>query len=224
MQHWEELARATTPDGSDMTLCRRGRDYFILADGMDLLTSRQHGSEEALARLGCERALRLKEPCVLVGGLGMGFTLRAALDVLPASATVVVCELLPVVVEWNRGPLAPLAERPLDDPRVKIEICDLSDFLRRSPGRFDALLLDVDNGPRACAQSVNSRLYDNQGVESARAALRSGGILAVWSAWDDAKFERRLRHCGFEAESRRVRARLKKGGARHTLFLGRLPL
>ena len=223
MQKWEELARSTTPDGTDMTLCRRGRDYFIMTDGRDLMTSRQHGSEEALARLGCERAVRLEEPCVLVGGLGMGFTLRATLDVLPASATVVVSELLPVVVEWNRGPLGPLAERPLDDPRVKLEVGDLADCLLRSPGRFDALLLDVDNGPRACAQAGNAGLYDNQGVEIARSALKPCGILAVWSAWDDAKFERRLRHFGFEAESRRVRARLKKGGARHTLFLGRLP-
>ena len=223
MQRWEEISRATTPEGTDMTLCRRGRDYFILADGKDLMTSRMHGSEEALATLGCGRALKLEEPRVLVGGLGMGFTLRAALDLLPASATVVVSELLPVVVEWNRGPLGPLAHKPLDDPRVTIEVGDVAECLRRSPGCFDAVLLDVDNGPAACTQAGNATLYDNKGILNAHAALRPGGGLAVWSAWNDTKFEQRLRYCGFEVETHRVRARLKKGGSLHTLFLAWLP-
>jgi spermidine synthase len=223
MQRWQELARATTPEGTDLSLCRRGQEYFILADGKDLMTSRLHGSEEALARLGCARAAKGEEPRVLVGGLGMGFTLRAALDALPASAELVVAELLEAVVDWNRGPLAELAGRPLDDRRVRVQLGDVADCLRQSPGRFDAVLLDVDNGPRACAQAGNARLYDNAGVALLRSALRPGGVLAVWSAWADRKFLQRLGHAGFQAESRSVRARLEKGGARHTIFLGALP-
>jgi spermidine synthase len=223
MQSWELLAQVTTPDGSAMTLMRRGQEYLIQADGKDLMLSRMHGSEEELARLACARAAQREEPWVLVGGLGMGFTLRAALDQLPAGATVVVAELLPAVVDWNRGPLGPLAGRPLGDRRVRVEVSDVADILAANPGRFDAVLLDVDNGPRACAQSTNVRLYGNAGVELARAALKPGGTLAVWSAWGDAKFEQRLRHCGFQTESRQVRARLKKGGAHHTIFLGLLP-
>jgi len=220
---WELVGRVTTPEGTDMILMRHGRDFVIQADGKDLMTSRLHGSEEALASLGCARAAAREAPRVLVGGLGMGFTLRAALDLLPADAEVVVAELLQAVVDWNRGPLAGLAGRPLDDRRVRVQVGDVADCLRQGPGRFDAVLLDVDNGPRACAQASNARLYDNPGVALARAALRPGGVLAVWSARDDRKFLQRLGHCGLVAEARHVRARLKKGGAHHTIFLGVLP-
>jgi spermidine synthase len=156
---------------------------------------------------------------VLVGGLGMGFTLRATLDLLPPDATVVVAELVPAVAEWNRGPLGPLARHPLADPRVRLELCDVADLLRANPGAFDAVLLDVDNGPKAFTARGNAGLYDDRGVAAARAALRPEGTLAVWSAWDDRHFEHRLRHGGFTVEVERVRGRGKQGGPRHTLFL-----
>ena len=205
-----------------MTLTRRGSEYMILADGKDLMSSRMKGSEEELARLGCERARKNEAPCVLVGGLGMGFTLRATLDIMPPEASVVVAELMPVVVEWNRGPLAPLAGRPLEDRRVRVELGDVAVTLREGAGRFDAVLLDVDNGPAAFTQNSNAGLYDNAGMTMLRAALRPDGILAVWSAWDDRKFEHRLRHHGFTVETHHVRARLRQGGPRHTIFVGRL--
>ncbi len=219
---WELLGEARTPGGESMTLTRRGNEYVLTADGKPLMSSRMKGSEEALASIGCDRACKLESPCVLVGGLGMGFTLRATLDVLPADATVVVAELMPAVVEWNRGPLGPLAKHPLDDRRVHVEVGDIATVLREGPTRFDAVLLDVDNGPVAFTQATNAGLYDNAGLTMTRAALRPAGVLAVWSAWDDRKFEHRLRHHGFAVETHHVRARLKQGGPRHTIFVGRL--
>jgi spermidine synthase len=159
---------------------------------------------------------------VLVGGLGMGYTLRAALDHLPADASVVVTELIPAVVEWNRGPLGPLADHPLRDQRVQIETGDVIGTLRTGTGRFDAVLLDVDNGPDAFTESSNASIYNDRGIASIRAALKPGGVVAVWSAWEDRRFEQRLKWAGFKVEVQRVRARLKKGGPRHTIFLGRL--
>jgi spermidine synthase len=222
MQPWELLGEARTPEGTHMTLTRRGNEYMILADGKDLMSSRMKGSEEELARLGCDRAAKLEAPCVLVGGLGMGFTLRATLDVLPAAATVVVAELMPAVVKWNEGPLGPLAKHPLADRRTRVEVGDVGVLLREGRNRFDAVLLDVDNGPAAFTQTSNASLYDNAGLTTIKAALRPEGVLAVWSAWDDRKFEHRLRHHGFALETHRVRARLRQGGPRHTIFLGRL--
>ena len=222
MRPWELLGQTRTPDGEDMSLTRQGSEYVILASGKPLMSSRMHGSEEALAAFGCRDARARDEPCVLVGGLGMGFTLRATLDLLPPAATVVVAELVPAVVEWNRGPLGPLAGQPLKDTRVRIEIGDVAATLRGSRGRFDAVLLDVDNGPAAFTASHNTRLYDNDGIAAARVALTEGGVLAVWSAWEDRKFEQRLRHAGFTVEVERVRGRLKRGGPRHTIFLGHL--
>ncbi len=157
---------------------------------------------------------------MLVGGLGMGFTLRATLDLLPPDASVVVAELVPAVVDWNRGLLGPLAGHPLKDRRVLVEVGDVAASLRASPGRFDVVLLDVDNGPAAFTASQNAGLYDDRGLAAARASLKPGGVLAVWSAWDDRKFEQRLRYSGFTVEVHRVRARLQKGGPRHTIFLG----
>jgi len=205
-----------------MSLTRQGSEYVILASGKPLMSSRMHGSEEALAAFGCRNARTRNAPCVLVGGLGMGFTLRATLDVLPPDATIVVAELVPAVVEWNRGPLGPLAGHPLNDARVRIEIGDVAATLRASRDRFDAMLLDVDNGPAAFTASHNTGLYDDAGLAAARAALRPGGVLAVWSAWEDRRFEQRLRYGGFTVQVERVRARLKKGGPRHTIFLGHL--
>ena len=150
----------------------------------------------------------------------MGFTLRATLDFLPADATVFVAELVPEVVDWNNGPLAPLAGHPLKDKRVRIETCDVAITLRSGPGRFDAVLLDVDNGPAALTASENAWLYDDRGIAAALDALKRDGVLAVWSAREDRKFEKRLRHGGFAVQVERVRGRLKKGGPHHTIFLG----
>jgi spermidine synthase len=214
------LGETLTPDGTDMKLVRRDSEYIILANGKSLMSSRMHGSEEALATFGCRRARTLEQPSVLVGGLGMGFTLRATLDFLPPDAIVVVTELLAAVVEWNRGPLGPLAGHPLKDKRVRVEVGDVRATLGASDARFDAVLLDVDNGPAAFAASDNAGLYDDRGLAAARAALRMGGVLAVWSAREDRKFEQRLRYAGFTVQVERVRARLKKGGPHHTIFLG----
>lgn len=205
-----------------MRLTRQGGEYVILAGGKPLMSSRMHGSEEALASIGCRDARTRDEPCVLIGGLGMGFTLRATLDLLPPGAVIVVAELVPAVVEWNRGALGPLAGHPLKDARVRIEVGDVAAILQSSRRRFDAVLLDVDNGPAAFTASHNTRLYDDAGLAAARAALRDGGVLAVWSAWEDRRFEQRLRYGGFTVRVERVRGRLKKGGPRHTIFLGHL--
>jgi spermidine synthase len=217
---WELLGQASTPEGVELTLTRRDREYVILAAGRSLMSSRMHGSEEALATLAFRQLTRRDEPCVLVGGLGMGYTLRAALDLLPAGATVVVAELVPAVVEWNRGPLGPLAGHPLKDRRVTVDVGDVAATLRASRNRFDAVLLDVDNGPAAFTASANDGLYADRGLAAARAALKVGGVLAVWSAWDNRRFEQRLRYGRFEVEVERVRGRLKRGGPRHTIFLG----
>ncbi len=156
---WVVLEETRSPDGTKLTLTRHVSEYVILANGERLMSSRMHGSEEALATFGCARASTLVRPCVLVGGLGMGFTLRAALDVLPPAALIVVAEFAPAVVEWNRGALAALASRPLDDPRVRVETCDVAAMMRSSPDRFDAVLLDVDNGPTALTALSNAGLY-----------------------------------------------------------------
>jgi spermidine synthase len=220
MNAWELLGQTRTPAGDEMSLTRRSGEYVILASGKSLMSSRMHGSEEALAAFACRRARTMAEPAVLVGGLGMGFTLRATLDLLPPGATVVVAELVPALVEWNRGPLGPLAGHPLNDRRVVVDVGDVAATLRESRDRFDAILLDVDNGPAAFTASHNAGLYDDRGLAAAHAALQDGGVLAVWSARDDRKFEQRLRYAGFTVAVERVRARLKKGGPRHTIFLG----
>jgi len=217
---WELLGQTSTRAGVDLTLTRRDREYVILAGGRSLMSSRMHGSEEALATLACHALRGRTEPAVLIGGLGMGFTLRAALDRLPTDATVVVSELVPAVVEWNRGPLAPLAGYPLKDRRVRVDVGDVAATLGASRDRFDAVLLDVDNGPAAFTAARNAALYADRGLAAARAALKPGGVLAVWSAWDNRKFEQRLRYGRFDVEVERVRARLQRGGPRHTIFLG----
>jgi spermidine synthase len=220
MKPVELLGQTRTPEGEEMTLTRHGTEYVILASGQSLMSSRMHGSEEALAMFACGRARTLEAPSVLVGGLGMGFTLRATLDLLPPGATVVVSELVPAVVDWNRGPLGPLARHPLKDRRVVVDVNDVATTLRTSPGRFDAVLLDVDNGPAAFTASHNARLYDDRGLAAVRASLKPGGVLAVWSSREDRRFEQRLRYGGFDVTVERVRGRLKKGGPRHTIFLG----
>lgn len=219
MKPWELLGQTRAPDGAELALTLRSGEYVILANGKSLMSSRMHGSEEALATFAVARIRGRQEPRVLIGGLGMGFTLRATLDLLPADGSVVVAELLPAVVAWNRGPLGPLAGHPLNDRRVRVENGDVAATLRSSVAVFDAILLDVDNGPAAFATSGNAGLYNDAGLAAARTALRKGGVLAVWSARDDRKFEQRLRYAGFRVEVERVRGRLKKGGPRHTIFI-----
>jgi spermidine synthase len=216
---WELLGRTATPEGEDLTLMRRSGEYVIFANGKSLMSSRMHGSEEALATFGCRRLRAIAAPSVLVGGLGMGFTLRATLDLLPATAVVIVAELLPAVVDWNRDALGELASHPLKDRRVEVAIGDVADTLRDSRERFDAILLDVDNGPAAFTAEHNSALYSDSGLATARGALKPDGVLAVWSAWDDRKFEQRLRYARFQVRVEHVRGRLKKGGPHHTIFL-----
>jgi spermidine synthase len=216
----ELLGQTLSRDGTVLKLIRRSDEYIILANGKSLMSSRMHGSEEALATFACRTALKLERPNVLIGGLGMGFTLRATLDLLPPGATVVVAELVPAVVEWNRGPLGPLAGHPLADARVRVEIDDVAVTLGSHRAQFDAVLLDVDNGPTAFAAPNNAWLYDDRGIAAAFTALKMDGVLAVWSAQEDRKFEKRLRHGRFDVEVEQVRGRLKKGGPRHTIFLG----
>jgi spermidine synthase len=220
MKAWELLGETRAPDGTDMRLTRRDNEYVMLANGKPLMSSRMHGSEEALATLACGKVREVERPRVLVGGLGMGFTLRAVLNALPSDAAVTVAELVPAVIAWNREVIGELAGHPLDDSRVRVEVGDVGFTLRANPGRFDVVLLDVDNGPAAFTVVTNDGLYDNAGVAAAHGALRRRGTLAVWSAWEDRKFEQRLRYHGFDVEVVRVRARLKKGGPRHTIFLG----
>jgi spermidine synthase len=215
----ELLGQTISPDGTVMKLIRRSDEYLILADGAILMSSRMHGSEEELATLACQRVRTLEQPSVLVGGLGMGFTLRATLDVLSPEAIVVVAEFAPAVVEWNRGPLGPLAGHPLKDRRVRVETRDVAAILGSSPGQFDVVLLDVDNGPTAFTSSNNALLYDSRGIAAARAALKPKGVMAIWAAQDDRKFEQRLRDGGFAVQVQRVRGRLKEGGPRNTILL-----
>ncbi len=220
MKPIELLGQTIAPDGTVMKLIRRDEEYMILADGAILMTSRLHGSEEVLASFACQQVRTLERPCILIGGLGMGFTLRATLDLLPQDATVVVAEVVPAVVDWNRGPLGPLAGHPLRDNRVRVETGDVLLTLSSRRGQFDAVLLDVDNGPAAFTLANNSALYDKRGIAAARAALKTEGVLAVWAVQDDRKFEQRLRDGGFEVRVQRARGRLKKGGPRHNIFLG----
>lgn len=223
MKPWELLGETRAPDGTDMRLMRRDRELVIFAGGKILMSSRMHGSEEAMAAMACERLRQAPAPSVLVGGLGLGFTLRATLDALPSDAAVTVAELVPAVVEWNRGPLAPLAAHPLKDRRVRIAIGDVADTVRKVTRPFDAILLDVDNGPDAFTTSTNASLYDDHGIAALQRALVPGGTVAIWSAWEDRRFEQRLRYAGFRVRVERVRARLKQGGPRHTIFLGTRP-
>jgi spermidine synthase len=212
------LGEAHSPDGTVIQLTRRDDEYVILAAGRHLMSSRMHASEESLAALGCRRAAALTQPAVLIGGLGMGYTLRAALDLLPAKATIVVAELIPEIVEWNRGPLAPLATNPLADPRVRIEIANVAATLRASSAEFDAILLDVDNGPGAFTDSANAALYSAPGIAAAHASLNPGGTLAIWSAHEDPKFAHRLRAASFTVHTEHSRAHANKG-PRHTIYL-----
>jgi len=215
------LGQASTPDGGEIVLYERDGAYFIRVNGLELMTSRAHGSEEDLARLALAKVKR-KKPKVLVGGLGMGFTLRAVLDAVPMSAKVMVAEILPAVVAWNRDELAHLARSPLEDPRVAIVERDVAEIIVAAPSAFDAVLLDVDNGPAALTVSENERLYGPSGLAAIHRCLRPGGVLGVWSADPDKAFERRLAKAGFKVSTETVSARRGAKGPKHTIFIANM--
>jgi spermidine synthase len=221
MLRWELLDRATVPGGDkELLLHRRGQDYIIRFDGLDLMTSRVHGSEEALATLACEPVASRPGARVLVGGLGMGFTLSRALQCLGPDAVVEVAELVPAVVRWNRKHLGHLAGHPLDDPRVVVHQQDIRDLVRNSTSRYDAIMNDVDNGPQGIILNSNNWLYSEDGLHATRRAIRPGGILSVWSVGSDRQFTRRMQKAGFDAREEIVRNRGGSKGQRHFIWIG----
>lgn len=220
MMRPELLASTTTPDRRRMTLTQYGRHYYIEVDGQGLMSTRAPGSERALADLAGRELAGHARPRVLIGGLGLGFTLGAALDVLPADASVVVVEFFETIVDWNRKFGFESATDRLADPRVLVEVTDVVDYLRKVKRPFDAILLDVDNGPEAWCLDSNKQLYDLPGLTRIRQALTPGGLLAVWSAEGSSVFENRLVDAGFTASSEHVDRRGQKR-ERHTIFLGR---
>jgi spermidine synthase len=222
MKPQHTLGRSSTPDGGEIVLYERDGAYFIRVNGLELMTSRAHGSEEDLARLALAK-LQTKKPKVLVGGLGMGFTLRAVLDAVPKTAKVMVAEILPAVIEWNRNELAHLAHSPLDDPRVAVVERDVAEIIAAGPSAFDAILLDVDNGPAALTVSENERLYGPSGLATIHRCLKPGGVLGVWSADPDRVFEKRLAKTGFKVFTETVSARRGAKGPKHTIFIGKAP-
>ncbi|MFN9368925.1 MAG: hypothetical protein ACK6CT_09195 [Planctomycetia bacterium] len=210
--------RATTPDGTPLTLHEHDGTLSIRAAGVELMSTRQHHSEERLAEIGCAGLRDRRQAAVLVGGLGFGFTLRETLRHVAADAAVVVAELVPAVIAWNRDPAYGLAADVIDDPRVEIVARDVAAVLADSRGRFDSILLDVDNGPRGLTAAANDGLYVATGLGAARAALRPGGRLAVWSAGDDRRFAARLAAAGFAVEVVRARTH-PTGRSWHTVFV-----
>lgn len=217
----ELLATAAVPGGDTLRLFRRGADFFITLGHSELMTSRMSGSEEALAELACDRLGTNAAPHLLIGGYGMGFTLRAALARLGPDARVTVAELVSQVIDWAKGPMAELTAECLDDPRVDIVLDDVGAVIGGAAARFDAILLDVDNGPDGLTREGNDRIYSMGGLARAKAALRPGGILAVWSAAPDAKFTRRLKETGFAVDEVVVRARSNGKGPRHLIWFAR---
>jgi spermidine synthase len=221
---WSVLDSAALPDGSgELRLKQRGGEFSIMLGSNELMNSRLSGSEEALAKLACARLAGRPRPSILIGGLGMGFTLRAALAALPPEAQVEVAELIPAVPAWARGPMAAVFAGCLDDPRLRLTIADVAAVIGAGKGRYDAILLDVDNGPEGLTVAGNDRLYGPAGLAAAKAGLRPGGVLAVWSSGPDHGFTRRLRQAGFAVEEVTARARRGGGGARHVIWLASRP-
>ncbi|GGC62436.1 spermidine synthase [Chelatococcus reniformis] len=217
---WVQLDTATMPGGGELRLKRRGGEFSIMSGAIELMNSRVSGSEQALATVACERIRGRGRPHLLIGGLGMGFTLRAALaGGLPAESRITVAELVPAVVDWARGPLAEVFGDSLTDPRVDIRVADVSDLIGGGRATWDAILLDVDNGPEGLTRAANDGLYDVAGLGAAKRALKPGGILAVWSAGPDRSFTQRLRKVGFAVEEMRARAVHGGGGARHVIWV-----
>ena len=211
---WELLDKAAIPGGGELRFLRRGDEFSIRQGHTELMNSRAGFSEQELARLTCERLAGRPSPRLLIGGLGMGFTLRAALAALGRDAAITVAELVPEVVRWAQGPLAPLFGTSLSDPRVALVTQDVGEIIRRSRAAYDAILLDVDNGPDALERPDNERIYSPGGLAAAAAALRPAGRLAIWSAAEDNGFVRRLQRAGFQVEQKRVQGR----GGRHILW------
>lgn len=220
---WALLDAATIEGGAELRLMRRGDEFSIMAGSNELMNSRLSGSEEALATLAAVRIHGRARPNVLIGGLGMGFTLRAALAALPAAATLAVAELEPAVVAWAQGPLAQIFGGCLADPRVSVRQVDVGHMIRGAQGAYDAILLDVDNGPGGVSRSANDDLYSPAGLGAARRALRRGGVLGVWSATRDNGFTARLNKAGFAVEEIPVRARGGGRGARHLVWMATAP-
>ncbi|RAK60301.1 hypothetical protein DJ021_11025 [Phenylobacterium hankyongense] len=220
---WVHLDSAKIPGGGELRLMRRGAEFSIMSGSIELMNSRLSGSEKALATLSGDRIRGRAGPQVLIGGLGMGFTLRAALADLPADSGVVVAELVPAVVAWARGEMAHIFDGSLDDPRVTVREGDVAEAIGAGRAAYDAILLDVDNGPGGLNRDANDGLYSAGGLGAARRALRAGGVLAVWSAGPDAGFAQRLRKAGFGVEEVAVRATGGRRGARHVIWLAVAP-
>ena len=223
MDHWITIDSSSIP-GSDieLTLSQRADDFAIRISGVpgDLMNSRMHHSEEELAKFACSRLSIVENAQVLVGGLGMGFTLAAVLKTVGVSARVVVAELVPAVVEWNHGLLGQCAGRPVEDKRTRVHLGDVADLLKQQPGKFDAILLDVDNGPEGFTHADNSSLYSIESLQAIRETLQTGGVLAIWSAWNDPKFTTQLKKARFKVQIQTVRAHKGKG-SRHTIYLAK---
>ncbi len=214
----ESLGTARVPGGGEeLRLLRRGDDFRIVLDRNELMNSRMSGSEEALATMTGER-LATTRPRLLIGGYGMGFTLRAALRTLGPEASITVAELVPEIIDWARGPMAALTAGCLDDPRVQLVNDDVAALIAGAESTYDAILLDVDNGPHGLTRSANDRLYSAAGLLAAKRALARGGVLAIWSAWPDPPFARRLAQAGFAVEEVAVRARSNGKGPRHVIW------
>jgi spermidine synthase len=218
MKPRELIGTAKAPGGVELRLIRHDGDYVIMLDANELMNSRLGGSEEALAVMTCERLRKGAAPHLLIGGYGMGFTLRAALAVLGQGARVTVAELVPEIIDWARGPMAALTAGCLDDPRVHLVSGDVAAEIGAAARRYDAILLDVDNGPSGLVRAANDGLYSMRGLAAAKAALRPGGILAIWSAAPDAAFSRRLKDAGFKVDEVTVRARSNGKGPRHIIW------
>ncbi len=222
----EEIAQAQIPGGETLTLVSHGRDFIIMLGRDELMGTRMQFSEEQLAQLTIAQ-LDVARPRILIGGYGMGFTYRAALEALPERAQIVVAEIVPEILDWAKGPLAGLTGDSLKDPRGKIVMCDVAALIDDANdgtcGKFDAILLDVDNGPDGIVRDANYRLYTRTGLAKAKEALMPGGILAIWSAASDHKFTRRLRDAGFRVDIREVRARPNNKGPRHTIWFAQKP-
>lgn len=220
MKPWELLDSVAVPgDGGELRLYRRDEEFSIRADRIELMNSRQHGSEEALAEMSCARIAHRPRARVLVGGLGMGYTVAAALEHSGADSQIVVAELVPAVVKWNRGPLAELAGRPIENERVMVREIDVVQILKAERKAFDAILLDVDNGPEGLTRTKNNWLYSREGLATAYAALRPASVLGVWSVTANTAFLRRLQETGFKVEQSRVRSRGPLRGSQHTIWI-----
>jgi spermidine synthase len=216
---WSLIDVAQVPGGGELRLMRRGAEFSIRLGHNELMNSRRGGSEAALATLACEKIRACKRPRVLIGGLGMGFTLRAALSRLAGEARIIVAELVPAVAAWARGPMAEVFGASLADPRVRVRKADVAQLIREASSAFDAILLDVDNGPAGLTRAANDGLYDLAGLRAAHAALRPGGVLAIWSSGPDPDFCRRLGKSGFDVDEAVARAGGAHGGARHVVWI-----